>query len=104
MGFISTGTYRKGSALASWAQGDTVAETSPYQNGLIELRQEEFAERLGPPDEHGMTLMPTESGERSFRIRVACQHWAPIHGVNDCRYGCAKAEQEQAELAGYRSR
>ena len=102
MGFTFT-DVRKGGGLTAWSQGDTVSETSPYQNGLIELRQEEFAKRLGRPDRHGMTLMSTESGARSFRIRVACQHWAPDHSVNDCRYGCGKAAREVAELARVRS-
>jgi hypothetical protein len=100
-GFITTDSRR---GLSTPVQGDTVSETSPYQNGEVERWHEEFTKRLGKADRHGMVLMPSVSGEREFRIRVACQHWAPNHSINDCRYGCAKAEREAAEQAQRMSR
>lgn len=67
---------------------------SPFHNGTIEVMQEEMAAKIAAltPDDNGMVMIKMPS-EREFRIRAACQHWAPNHNVPDCRFGCAKKEK-----------
>lgn len=72
--------------------GEDLYPQSPFYEENLWMK----ADILPDLDGSGMGWVQDSLGY-SHRVRVGCEHFAPHHQAQDCRFGCGKAASEAEE-------